>query len=394
MTMSKVKGPERRGCAPHSRLLTPRAAVTAGVLLAALAIVGAFNGRINGVLDEDVSAGTPLDPAAPRPKTPERPDPRLYMPPSEHGVIVRPFESFGGGKRIIYVVDEHPMDMSNATALRSQREIYFLLRDMIAKFGQVPVVLENLPIGVTAADMAAMPAEAKAKMDMDDTGTFVRVFGTSNLGERRMIAEEMVGKSLMPAGMLAMGAHREIIPIGSTTPDEAALIGRQLFDQEALMHALAHRDEVPCDDRGRLNLDLASSAFERGDRLPSVVACYCGVRAQMEGVVSEFLRDRYELAPRREISAAAGYPGDFVVVIAGLHHLHRSMELMKDNGLGFTVVAPRSLEGRFPEAFGPPGRPVTLLDDEAGTCAGYEAAAVEQLRRQQAEALMKWMMEE
>lgn len=392
--MSRLKGLERLSHAPDRKLLSPRAVLAATGAMLLLATVGAFKEKVQAVFDGNADLSAPLGPDAPPPKTPERSDPRLYTPPPEHGVIVRPFENFGGRKKIIYVVDEHPMDMSNATALRSQREIYFLLRDMIAKFGQVPVVLEDLPIGVTAADMAAMPSDAKAEMDMDDTGTFLRLFETSDYAERVRIAEEMVGRSLVPAGMFAMAAHREIVAIGSTTPDEAVMLGKQLSDQEALIHALAHKDEVPCDDHGRLNLDLASRAFERGDRSDPVVACYCGVRAQMEAVVDEFLQDRYVLAPRREISAAAGYPGDFVVVIAGLHHLHNSMHLMADNGLDFMVVAPRALEGRFPEAFGPPGRPVTLLDDTAGTCAGFEAALLERLRHQQGEALMKWMMEE
>lgn len=392
MSSLRQPGRSRETGGIHSPLLNPRAAVVAaGVLLAVSAMLGAFKDRVRGVVDEDTAAGAAPTPAL---RSPERVDLRSYFPPPQHGVIVRPFESFGGQKKIIYVVDEHPMQMTDHTALTAQRDLYWILRDMIIKFGKVPVVFENLPIGVTAADMAAMPAEDKAAMDIDGSGDFARVFGISNLGERRMIAEEMVGKSLMPAGMFAMAAHREIIPIGSTTPDEAVLVGQQAIDQQALIHALGHRDEVPCDDRGRLNLDLASRAFERGDRSSSVVDCYCGVRAQMDGVVSEFLQDRYVEAPRREISAAAGYPGDFVVVIAGLHHLHRSMQLMGDNGLDFMVVAPRSLEHRFPDAFGPPTRPVTLPDDALGTCAQFEARALEQLRRQQSDALMKWLMEE
>lgn len=319
-----------------------------------------------------------------------------YTPPPE-GVIVKKFFKSGNRKTVIYIADEHPIDGADKQklpkAFNAQRELYFIIEDIVRKYGQVPLVLENWPIGLTTQHIVEAKGDTFIEAGQDPDGVMKRIIGERDFSKRAEISHQSVGNNIVPGSMFAMLSYPDkVIPIGSVTMqelEELDALTRSFFSSSS---AIDHPSEVKCSNT--LTFAQAKDAFEKGKRGKSVVDCYCAVRHEVLAIVEAFFNDRLVLSPRREmVSALTVFDSgsDFAVIAAGINHIPESLKLLDERGdINYIVVSPRSIQDAFPRALTTPIVPtINLEDDKDGTCARRIQELQSEQQRRMIEQLLK-----
>ncbi len=320
-----------------------------------------------------------------------------YTPPPE-GVIVKKSIKLENRKTVIYIADEHPISMADRQksprAFQAQRELYLIIEDLVRKYGKVPVVLENWPIGLTTSHILETNGEVFAETSQDPDGVMKRIVAERDLSQRASIARNSVGNNIVPGSMFAMLAYPDrVIPVGSVTMEELQRIDvlDKAFFQVAQI--TEHPSEVQCG--GALNFSQARDAFRKGKRTRNIVDCYCAVRDKILAIVDAFMEDRAVLAPKREMISAFSVldqeNSDFVVVVGGLNHVPESLRLLDgESDVNYIVVSPKALGEHFPKALTVSGFPVIEFeDDKDGTCERRVQEMREQEQRKLIEELMR-----
>ena len=274
-------------------------------------------------------------------------NPLSYNPPNQYGKIVKTKFNLGAKKTIIYIVDSHPLTMDDETSLNVQKDLYFIYKDYIKKYGQLPMVVENWPVGAKAQDFNL--SHFANDYDPNAGNSILRsLIKEDNIVKREQIAEESLGSNLLPAAMTAMFVYPELDTIGSVSRFDLENLDRNMKDMAFLQLAVDYPSQFPCNEENTFTLADAEYSLKNGVQSNLAVECYCGIRAYLEHVIPNFMNDRFYEAPAKEINAAIKHDSDVVMVVAGANHLPASLSLMDKNNLNYVVVAPRSFETAVP----------------------------------------------
>ncbi|MBI4232309.1 hypothetical protein HY605_03695 [Candidatus Peregrinibacteria bacterium] len=336
-----------------------------------------------------------------------------YEPPRDFGLRIPVAKEFvPGRKTVVYIVDKHPdPKFSNAAQLeegkRVQRQLFFILKDILDKTGSLPMVVENWPYELEGMSFEELGTLTTEGMSPEEQGALIKIFQTPDLQEKMRLASENVGKDMVVGGMYMMAASPRVKALGSVSAADIRAVMMRTDELTNAQYALEHPEQLLCGPNSKLNFGQAWKGFERGVRSPELVDCYCALRMQINGVVADFSRDRFVDAPRKEVARALRYEGDFAVVVAGLNHLKEAMRQIESGEINVVLLAPKDMGSEFPAALReePKLSYVGPLDDKKGTCAKNEPRlrelarkaeedAVEAQRAARDKALIDWISED
>jgi len=296
-----------------------------------------------------------------------------YNPPADYGSVIERKFGPNNKKTILYVLDSHPQTMEDKESLDVQVDLYLIFKDFIDRYGSLPMVIENWPIGAKAEDFTTSHFSDETD-PYAGNGLIKKIVGETDFEKRRTIVEASLGKTIVPAGMSAMFAYPELEPIGSVTPSELEYIDRSIGDLQLAQIALEYPEHFPCNKDGSLNLKKARELFEKGDLSEEILQCYCGTRGYLSYTIPAFFNDRFVQAPEREITAAINHNGNFTFVVAGTNHLPQALKIMKEKDLNYVIIAPRSLTSKVPRVLDDLPSLENLPDDSNGSCEKFQNA--------------------
>lgn len=301
-----------------------------------------------------------------------------YSPPQTQGVVIKRQINPKAKKTIIYVVDRHTDETQDPESLEHskqvQKQLYFIIKDMVTKFGKLPLVLEGWVIGRTVNDITDSFIQSLKSDGVPFAKDLERIFKERDSEKKVRIAEQMLGKTVVPMGILLALVFNEINMLGSVTASDIFYTDQMVREYKELLLSLQYPAEFLCTNNFSINFETAFNAFQSGDRSKAIVDCYCYTLVYSEQIASLFIEDRYIKAARKEIEAALNYEGDFVCVQPGSFHLPEALRFMNKKKVNYLIIAPKLMENNFPKAFEDPPRPVFLEDDEAGTCSRWAAS--------------------
>lgn len=308
-------------------------------------------------------------------------NPETYEPPEE-GVIIQPHIVSPDARTVIYIPDMHaPAQMetgnleqlpSPAFTLQTQKEIYRIAQTLLQYTGEIPFVQENWPIGMTVQDVQQFPMITG--MPNEQTYKILRTIAREqDKNMRRRIAEKYIGESNVPAGQLFLMAHQErVIPLGGTTREDLVRSESIFSKWMGTLAALQGSDSpLLCPEESALRVSEAAQLFLRGQTSQRVKNCYCQTLNTGKVFYDIYVQDRQVWAPEREIGQALSYEGQakFILVIAGVNHLSKSIELMRDNeNVNYLVVSPKSIEAIARAAIVEPISGGNVFPDEPASC--------------------------
>ena len=271
-------------------------------------------------------------PKSERPK--ENFDFQKYIPPNE-GVIVKSDFNPTNKKTIIYIPDHHanknlPKSMW-PLILKANREQYFILVDLLNKYGKVPLALESWLNGFNIDDAKKPDALKVLPQDLLSTNSFEK---------RKQIALNKLNTRLVRGARVFLATYQDdAIPIGTVSPEEFT----QIVESEQLMNNYINYLDDPsqftCAD---MSMDQVEVKFSENEKTSAVIDCYCKLHAV--GVqMKDILFNRVRKIARQEIRSAAAYDHQYIVVVAGTQHLPEAMREMKKQNVNYHVVFPKSL---------------------------------------------------
>ncbi len=313
-----------------------------------------------------------------------------YSPPAEFGSIVKRKIDPTVQKTIIYVLDSHPQRIDDLESVNIQKDLYYIFKDYIAKYGTLSMVIENWLNGAEADDYNLDNLNNAYDDPHLGNGLIQELIKEKDFSKRQALVEENLGKTIVPAGMFAMFAYPELKPIGSVNQFQLEMINRSMEGMGLAQLALEYPQHFPCDETNTFSLADARYSLERGVHSQEVVNCYCGVRSYLSYVIPAFMNGRFVEAPRREIKAAIDNENDVVMVVAGVNHLPMSLELMDKEDVNYLVVSPKSLSSAIPTSLKELPVLGNLPDDSQGTCKKFQDA----LQVRQNEEFVEWFMED
>lgn len=404
--------PKTGGESPRPRdggLLVNRLALASFLLIAGL--IGGCKGKVEAAVSERALSVQAAPVAREKQEGYNFKD---YEPPKEFGSRIPLDREFvPGRKTVVYIVDQHPDPrFSGEEAIREgklvQRQLFFMLKDILDRAGTLPVVTENWPYELEGMSFGQLGETIGDGLSPGERGVLLQMFQTDDLGEKMRLASENVGKDAVVGGMYMMAASPRVKALGSVNAAEISGILASVNNLSNAQYALDHPESVLCEPPdGKLNFAEASRRFNKGDKSSKVVDCFCAVRLEIEEIVRGFAQDRFVDAPRREVERALNFDGDFVVVVAGLNHLKEALRRLVSEDVNVVLLSPNGLSAKFPAALSadPEMPDITPKDDKNGTCAKNEArlrelarkaAEQELIARQKAqdEALTKWLLED
>lgn len=354
----------------YMRMLKGGGAIGAVVLAVALLVVAAVNkgesvgggefggdsGAADGPIPPDPGLidctgliGCPDDMPQPKPK--KKFEFTDYQPTGD-GVIVKNVFRSPDAKSVIYIPDYHAMvkkELENTElVVATQSHTVAMMKQLVAEYGQIPVVMEDVPFGFSMANVAA-----NADLSTDPTVKDVsRLLQMSDAKSREAEAYKLLMDGRLPVGQyLLIAMPDSIVPVFSSTVDQinADIQRLEMRDQAVRAKITMSLAEFSCKKLpGNPDVDAfvkdMVARFLKGDRSPDVVACFCAYRGFVNRNVHPLTVTRTVDAPRREAAAAMRSKGDLVVVISGVGHATNMVKELDAGGVNYMVMAPKSIE--------------------------------------------------
>lgn len=357
---------------PLSSKLLPRVILSAALVVSALA-----EGCSKKISDVKIVDAVDILPQSPSPTIPSKP----FKTPSktlesfqispEYGRMMNRYFDPKNTKTIIYIVDQHALSLDDVKGMEIQRKLYGIFEEIIRTQGVLPMVVEDLP-----ADIQPNQITEDTIRSLGGGEILSEILRESDPVKKQIMARKFVGTVPVPAGMFAMLACSEMVTIGSVTHEDNAKTLKLMDGILLADRILKDPSSVNC-AHSDFSLEEAMDRFLDGSQDGQILRCYCDVRHRIHQAIEDFSKDRFEVAPRKEMEAAFRYlqtSGDFVVVVAGLNHLPASMSLMKNASVNRIVIAPSELVSEFPQAMTSVSKkfPPTLPDRKDEACRKWE----------------------
>lgn len=267
-----------------------------------------------------------------------------YQVPSQYGKVIDRHFDPKNSKTIVYIADRHALNMS-PVGLGVQRDIYYILEDLLKRQGALPLLIEDLSTEVGTNNLLEQAMSA----DLD--GVLRGISSEKDPIKRQTLVRAALGKYDIPATLFALLAYPEIVPLGSVTLEDNLKTNAQIDAVMLVDRILKNPSIANCPD-GQ-NLADVSDAFFDGSYDQEVLDCYCDMRAKMNQVLSDFSHDRFVNSPRKEMDTAFAYLDaghSFVVVVAGTNHMPEVMRMMRQRSVNRVVIAPNDIASEFPQA--------------------------------------------
>lgn len=369
--------------------------VALGLSLAIGSLVGGCSKKAVDVVDSVSTSESAVPVISSVPKSVEHPRESLeqYEVPPRYGKVVDRYFDPKNTRTVVYIADHHALGGGQRGA-DTQRDIYLILEDIIRSQQSLPLVIEELPIGVEITDIISIFLQSGGS----DAELLRSIIQEPNIHKRQAMARDAVGKSNIPAPMFAIFARPEVIPLGSSPQDGVDRYTELWNGMLAATRILHDLSVIKCPE-GDMDLAAAQKKFLGGSKNKNIIACYCDIRARIDRALRDFEHSRFVEAPRNEMNAAFQYlqgGNDFVVVVAGVNHLPESMRIMKERSVNRIVIAPNQISGAFPAALEEVIQkfPPTLPDREDQACDRWERNREANEQRERGEAIKKFMMED
>ncbi len=405
---------------PKARIIIPAVLVAAALTIAAT--TSNIGDRIRGISqpkksdtptlvekgDQDSTPAPPNTGPDPDPDPPKKFNPETYSPPAE-GEIVDSHLVPGSSQTVILLSDLHAIAGTDADhaqeGIQVQIELFRILQDLVNSYGQIRLVQENHPQGVTIQQLASVAGD-----DEYNSKLIAELLSIKNPTKRIKRSEEELGHSFLPASAQFTATYPDQVDYIGPVTWEGSAHSMQLINSLAdLEYTVNHRGEItPCEDLvGPLTYEEIWTKFHNGDRSAPMVDCYCDGYAYGAQLVEAFEEDRFVKAPSLEVSAAlASTPSNgFSVIISGPNHLAETRRLLTEKGISYLIVSPRSITDETqekldkPEPFQTEG--ITPPDDANGTCAAWTEQAqqayqeaIKAAQQAQQDAYEEWFNEE
>lgn len=311
-----------------------------------------------------------------------------YTPPKE-GVIIAQRVKNPEKRTVLYLPDQHPYktrpiieDNQWFTALKVQQELYFIVKDLIERGIQVPLMIEHWESGQTLAEYQQYLASLdRPALEENGKVAILKILQEKDLIRRKILTEEYaLGHGPVLAGDVLAATYPEtIVPFGLKSADSNDKSDRLGLRFRQFVHAHSHPETAQCTDvTGTIaTLREVLRRFVGGvDRSASTVDCYCSFRQNADVAVKEFFHERTVVVAQKEIDEVMAYKGNsnVVVVIAGSGHMSEAVNTLEQHDVNYFVIAPRAIETVAREQLetGLSLPKEMLRDDEAGTCRSWE----------------------
>ena len=314
-----------------------------------------------------------------------------YAPPAAEGVIIDSHFAPGNKKTILYIADQHVdpnLGPHQEESVLAQKQQFAILQHLVGFGKKFPIVFENWLKGL----------DLRVGLQLNRTPELTQILDEQDPKKKMELIQKSIGSPLTPSTILTLLAYPQFIPVGSVNAKEFARMNSIYQEYMNVLDATTYPDQLLCGENSPLTLQASRVKFEKGQKSGPEVDCYCGYRRQMEEVVDGFEANRFEEAPKQEVSSALEYPSDFIIIVAGVNHVQKSLELMKGAPVNYVVVSPRATEKTTRQVISTrPVRPKTLPDNKAGTCGRWEreqAAAEAKEKEAARKSFQKWLDEE
>lgn len=344
-----LSSPEQKISSP--RIILPKLAL--GISLAMSGLIAGCEKKVEHVLSAERSSPTSAPPVLFTPDVPPISPVTVavasqnidqYELPPQYGKVIDRYFDPKNSKTIVYIADRHALNM-NPIGLSVQRDIYYILEDILKRQGALSLLIEDLSTEVGMNNLL----EQAMSVDLD--GVLKRISSEKDPTRRQALARAALGKYDIPATLFALLAYPEIVPLGSVTLEDNLKTNAQIDAVMLVDQILKNPSMANCPDGE--NLGNVSGAFFDGSHDQKVLDCYCGMREKMNQVLNNFSHDRFVNSPRKEMDRAFAYLDaghSFVVVVAGTNHMPEAMRMMRQRSVNRIVIAPNNLVSDFPQA--------------------------------------------
>jgi len=314
-----------------------------------------------------------------------------YAPPPE-GVVLERFVKPNNKKTILYLPNEHPVtsspinedDKDDFRTIRVQRQLYFIVADLVERGLKIALVRENRLEDKT-------PQQLREEIDNIGKPHFVfeRVLNQWEIGlyqliaafrenprvPRKKLTNVLIKEWRIDANAALIATFpEEIVPIGCMSHEDMARderLSAMIRDWNEKIFTL----QCP---NAPLALSEAAMKFIQGNKAKEVVDCYCGVKQQGTRLKEVFANERQVIAAKKEIKRALEYKGaeECTAVISGVTHLHEALRALRARqDVNYLVVAPKAIETEARlNLVEPINTSLRFPDSEDGTCAQWETA--------------------
>lgn len=262
-----------------------------------------------------------------------------YRPPAE-GRIWKKKVKDPDKQTVLYVPDIHAqMDEPGAVsesqrqAISVQQEIFAIIEDAIAKYGSVPVVLE---------EWTDFGKGAEYDFKQHVRGNYLEsVVAETDFSKRRTLSQALIreGKGRAPT-LLPVVYPEKLVPVASHNRKqliESTAAASRFFSTANMIQLNANCKDIAADaDMG------ISDVLNAPEKSGKVLDCYCTFDALFRDANENFRQNRSFDSPKEEVRRAVQFGGQFIFVITGSAHTSETLKQLDAQDVNYIVVAPRS----------------------------------------------------
>ena len=279
----------------------------------------------------------------------QRLDMATFEPPAE-GVVLEKYEPQNSDPQgivrkspIIIVPNiEQLMAEDIEVAQKAQEETFDIIAGLITKYGDINLVAENWPKGLTATEISKnilsspeIPEELRKAMKDPIT---------------RMATLREMAKNGFPVNIALMIAFGEkITAVGTTKMEEMETELEKAKTLIQVAENATNADQISCPKAPTLTTGKAIEKIEKKKKPDKdALECACDFRKQLIAIMEERLTETTETMPKREantaIDANEAKPVKLTVISSAPLRTPIQIETFKGKNIPYIVVSPKSIE--------------------------------------------------